>query len=111
MGVSLLLLVFALATGGAKDAESIRSATPSAPRVDRHGDPLPLGAIARLGTVRLREVGSIAYANDGKTLASGGQGLVRIWDADSGKELRRFQGPNYGVDSVALSSDGRWLAG
>jgi WD40 repeat protein len=110
MGPSLLLLVFALATGGAKDSESIGSATPSAPRVDRHGDPLPLGATARLGTVRLREVGSIAYAKDGKTLASGGGSLVRISDAETGKELRRFQGPDHYVESVALSSDGRWLA-
>jgi WD40 repeat protein len=63
-----------------------------APRVDAFGDPLPEGAIARIGTVRLRqpsEVCSVVYSPDGKMLATGGRyDGVRLWDATTGKLLR-----------------------
>src|SRR5262249_6387290 len=79
-----------------------------------YGDPLPRGAVTRLGTVRLREgaeIYGIAYSGDGKTLASAGQDrVVRLWDAETGKELRRFEGHDHHVHAVALSPDGRWMA-
>jgi WD40 repeat protein len=92
------------------------------PRLDLYGDPLPEGAIARLGTVRLDHggpVGCLLYSHDGKTVISGGSTkTVRWWDVVSGKEVRRFvvpqrkmpDGKEIVVCSLALSSDGNILA-
>jgi WD40 repeat protein len=68
------------------------------PASDTQGDPLPTGAVARLGSIRLRAAGpveQILFSHDGKRIAvwSGGwlekPGLT-IWDRSSGKELNRF---------------------
>jgi RNA polymerase sigma factor (sigma-70 family) len=70
-----------------------KPATESEPKTDAFGDPLPEGAIARMGTVRLRhESAQVAFAPDGKTLISWGGGLgVRTWDAATGKQIRERQ--------------------
>src|ERR1043165_325059 len=64
------------------------------PDVDRHGDALPPGAIARLGSVRFRAPAtSIAYSPDGKLLAVGGSdNQIRLLDPVTGKEIRRLSG-------------------
>jgi WD40 repeat protein/beta-lactamase regulating signal transducer with metallopeptidase domain len=61
---------------------------------DLHGDPLPVGATARLGTVRFRYAATAAaYSPDGKVLALGGaDNQVRLLDAAIGKEVRRLRG-------------------
>src|SRR2546427_1099331 len=63
---------------------------------DRQGDPLPPGAIARLGTVRFRHhraIYAIAFAPDGKTIASAGLGSeVFLWETTTGKESAWLRG-------------------
>jgi WD40 repeat protein len=103
--------------------------------VDLYGDPLPPGALARLGTVRFRFAAtSIACSPDGKVLAAGGSdNRIRLYDAGTGKEIRRLVGhqartynppPNAkgafdllvnstgegSVTTLAFSADGKLLA-
>lgn len=84
------------------------------PRTDLYGDPLPPGAVARLGTHRLRhlwEINSVGYAPDGKTIASAdGTGVVAIWDAVTGKRRHMFLDHSPGASAVAFSPDGKTLA-
>ena len=67
-----------------------------AEKKDRHGDPLPMGAIARLGTIRWvhgGDVRAVAYSPDGKLLASAGDNKqIRLWDAETGKEIKTLEG-------------------
>jgi WD40 repeat protein len=86
-----------------------------APRLDRYGDPLPDGAVARLGTARFRHdysVGSVLFYPDGKSiLALSGPGLARPlsrWDAATGRELPAPRAP-LAVYAAAFSPDGRTL--
>jgi WD40 repeat protein len=84
------------------------------PRNDALGDPLPPGALARLGTLRLRHVGShidaAALTPDGKTIASvGWNGRCRLWDAITGKELCQFES-HESASCLAFSPDGKVVA-
>ena len=59
----------------------------------------------------------MAYSPDGRWLASAGgsydplkPGEARLWDAETGEEIRTFVVPAADVFGVAVSPDGRWLA-
>jgi RNA polymerase sigma factor (sigma-70 family) len=88
---------------------------PAAPRVrtDRHGDPLPDGAITRLGTVRWRHgffVQALAYSPNGKMIAAVGAGrAITLWDVASGKEIHQFPNGDQ-PHSLAFSPNGKILA-
>jgi WD40 repeat protein len=86
-------------------------------KFDRHGDPLPQGALARLGTARLRHKGSVlalAFSADSSVLATTGMDdAVCLWQVSSGKKLLERKVQDYDLnflDSIAISPDGKLLA-
>jgi WD40 repeat protein len=107
---------------GAQPAEAAQAAK------DAFDDPLPDGAVARLGTVRWRHAGPTtlaAFLPGGNTvLSAGADRTVRVWEYPSGKELRRIgpaasdnpAGPGMARSSLlsgfspSLSADSKTLA-
>src|SRR5437773_39168 len=81
--------------------------------VDAAGDPLPAGAVRRMGTAQLRHgsrIMALAYSPNGRILAAGGgDDPVRLWDTDTGKEIRTIK--ETWVSALAFSPRGSVLAG
>jgi WD40 repeat protein len=85
--------------------------------VDAFGDPLPPGAVARLGSVRLRTGDfpkHLAVSLDGKQLVSATGHLdsrLAIWEADAGRLVREVAPPGYPKpEAIRWLPDGRGLA-
>jgi WD40 repeat protein len=81
---------------------------------DAHGDPLPAGALLRLGTVRFRHgvgLSALASAPHGHAIASAGDnGLIRWWDAATGEPKGSLWLPGLSdIRSLAYAPDGRTL--
>ncbi len=92
------------------------AAAPPVWHVDRYGDPLPPGAVARLGTQRWRQLSSavqLVFSPDGRFLLGSGAGPLVVWDVATGRIIRRLDDPS--INQVppfarfALSSNGKTL--
>ncbi len=106
------------AQAGANPDQPKKSEATARPLGDLYGDPLPEGAVARLGTLRFRPgdwIRSLALSPDGKTLAtisfgdwmrslalsrgdktpatvsSGPPNNLKVWNVADGRERRQFQ--------------------
>jgi WD40 repeat protein len=92
-------------------------------RTDLYGDPLPHGALARMGTLRLwtgAPTRSITFARDSKSVAAVSMcysGRIPVWQAISGRLLRtlpaseeRLPEDFSGMRKIVFSPDGRTLA-
>jgi WD40 repeat protein len=80
-------------------------------RLDRFGDPLPAGALARLGTVRFHHASCSAYSPDGMIVATADSDAAYLWDAASGKLLRELPVEERRPAGLIFSHDGKKLAG
>lgn len=141
VAVSLIGFAAAAAAFGSKNADGPADAagvpSPQAKEpfagVEGFRDPLPQGALVRVGTARWRHGGPVNFVQflpDGQTVVSAADDrFVRVWDFATGNALRRFgPGPRReqmllavaggfkqdiersAPDLVALSSDGKLLA-
>jgi RNA polymerase sigma factor (sigma-70 family) len=94
-------------------------------RKDIQGDPLPAGAISRLGTARFRQPGlagpyynpgTVVFSRDGKTLFSAGCWSLCFWDAATGRKTGEIEVEKDALPqkntlaSGAVSPDGKTLA-
>lgn len=92
---------------------------PKQARTDFYGDPLPDGAVARLGTLRFKHVPKgdptidvAMFSPDGKWIASlvYGHGSVRLHDAATGMEHAGPWTTKARASAMAFSPDGSMLA-
>jgi WD40 repeat protein len=94
-------------------AAACARAEAAGPRLDASGAELPDGAIARFGSSRFRHdqpVFGVAFSSDGKILATGGSNrMVCLWEAKTGKLLKRFLVNSYAVQSICFSPKGDLL--
>lgn len=86
----------------------------AAPRTDALGDPLPEGALARLGTGRLRQSApptAAAFSPDAALLYTTEGHRVHVWDLKTGREVRTLEGPRpVAATHLAVRPDGKLLA-
>jgi WD40 repeat protein len=116
-GLSLQAVMAAPKTDLATDSTEVKK--------DFNGDPLPAGAVGRMGTPRLRhpglggpyyDPGTVAFLPDGKTLFSAGCWSFRFWDVASGQktggiDLEKDELPQKStLAACALAPDGKSVA-
>ena len=104
-----ILSGFAHCMGVPSFCHSLSSVQGCLQNVDDHGDSLPRGAVARMGSLRFRHgsgISSVSFSPDGKTVASAGDTWMKIWDVPTGRLLRTIGGHEDSVLSLSYSGLG-----
>jgi WD40 repeat protein len=96
-------------------AGPMAAADPRLPRTDSFGDPLPKGAVARLGTLRWKGsegMKALAFSPDGKFLAAAcGDDKLRVWSYPEGRLVRSYSFTNaQQATSLAFTTDQKQIA-
>jgi RNA polymerase sigma factor (sigma-70 family) len=112
-GTGLGTVALRQAAKSAPPASASRGESPSslAAGTDLYGDPLPDGAVLRLGTAPRRAVGAqLAVTPDGKSVIGVRAGKsITVWDAATGERRQSRALPGESWNTYRLSGDGRWL--
>jgi WD40 repeat protein len=98
----MMRIATALAVSAILLTAPLHQSSPAAERLDQFGDPLPPGAVARMGTTRLRRGGEPCFHPDGKILVTNGP---HFWDVETGKLLRTDDAAGE-VRNISFSGDG-----
>jgi WD40 repeat protein len=108
----LALLICTSIFAGPADAATGTQNDALPARVDRYGDPLPEGAVARLGSLRFWHDSHVGFTADSKKLMSVVKGRagndLRFWDLATGKTTARPL-PMKEAESCFFSSNRRYL--
>jgi RNA polymerase sigma factor (sigma-70 family) len=110
VGAALTLVLLTVAGAGLAMRPKAQAPATEPPAVERRaGDPLPEGALVRLGGLGFRgDWDHLAFTPDGKAIAVQQGDSLALLDVTSGKVLRRFARLSGGP--VAFSPDGKLLA-
>ena len=57
-----------------------------------------------------RDIQAVAFAANGEYLVSSGSEGVRVWQVEDGKQMATLDPELKGVECLAVSTDGRWIA-
>lgn len=115
LGGLTVMLVGAAARSGGDEPARPQPRTPVAGKSSEVApdDPLPAGAVARMGFTRFRHAGLSDFAclGDNKTvLTLGADRVVRAWDMATGKLTRSVALEKGAAGALALSADGKFAA-
>ena len=111
----LFSILASMLVAGWADAQPLGPMGPMGPTdASAMPDEVPRGALRRLGSLRFRSAQPqfrVAFAPDGKVLATAGQnpGDILFWDAATGRVLRRVAFGPSGVTQLVYSPDGKLL--
>jgi WD40 repeat protein len=108
------LLTLPLSTVVVREPEKHREIwQPRPPSIDSFGDPLPAGAVFRIGTIRAKHeiVSMLRYSADGKAMAGlDHRGTADIWESATGRNAFSVPGTTGPVRCLAFARVGSVLA-